>query len=100
HTRFSRDWSSDVCSSDLGSKLPGMRFPARPTSFPTKDEMAEYLERYAGRFQLPVRTATPVRRVVRENGGYVVTTDSETLTCANEIGRASCRGRARLEESG
>src|SRR5690606_41134820 len=23
HTRFSRDWSSDVCSSDLGSYQPG-----------------------------------------------------------------------------
>src|SRR5436309_9660063 len=23
HTRFSRDWSSDVCSSDLGARLPG-----------------------------------------------------------------------------
>src|SRR5690606_40387173 len=24
HTRFSRDWSSDVCSSDLGSHLVGI----------------------------------------------------------------------------
>src|SRR5207302_8034961 len=24
HTRFSRDWSSDVCSSDLSSALPGL----------------------------------------------------------------------------
>src|SRR5690606_39785280 len=26
HTRFSRDWSSDVCSSDLGSDKPDLRF--------------------------------------------------------------------------
>src|SRR5690606_40283188 len=25
HTRFSRDWSSDVCSSDLGDGLHGVR---------------------------------------------------------------------------
>src|SRR5690606_39736662 len=25
HTRFSRDWSLDVCSSDLGSLLPDLR---------------------------------------------------------------------------
>src|SRR5690606_40711159 len=25
HTRFSRDWSSDVCSSDLGGKLTHVR---------------------------------------------------------------------------
>ena len=34
--------------------LPGMPFPARSTSYPTKDEMADYLEAYAARFQLPV----------------------------------------------
>src|SRR5690606_40396499 len=31
HTRFSRDWSSDVCSSDLAKIQPGhqfMQFPA------------------------------------------------------------------------
>src|SRR5690606_40784306 len=26
HTRFSRDWSSDVCSSDLPSKIPRVSF--------------------------------------------------------------------------
>src|SRR5690606_39474401 len=26
HTRFSRDWSSDVCSSDLGIDLPFVEF--------------------------------------------------------------------------
>src|SRR5690606_27936595 len=26
HTRFSRDWSSDVCSSDLPSRVIGMHF--------------------------------------------------------------------------
>src|SRR6266511_2185978 len=25
HTRFSRDWSSDVCSSDLGAAMVGLR---------------------------------------------------------------------------
>src|SRR5690606_40279911 len=27
HTRFSRDWSSDVCSSDLGQALVQLRAP-------------------------------------------------------------------------
>jgi putative flavoprotein involved in K+ transport len=40
--------------------LPGMRFPAPPWSFPTKDELADYLEAYADRFQLPVRTGVRV----------------------------------------
>src|SRR5690606_35312308 len=31
HTRFSRDWSSDVCSSDLRLKWPSCRSPANVT---------------------------------------------------------------------
>jgi putative flavoprotein involved in K+ transport len=34
--------------------LDGMPFPAPPSSFPTKDQMADYLESYAARFDLPV----------------------------------------------
>jgi putative flavoprotein involved in K+ transport len=52
--------------------LPGMPFPAKPTTCPTKDEMADYLEAYAARFELPVRGATVVDAVARESGGYVV----------------------------
>ena len=35
--------------------LPGMPFPAPRTTYPTKDEMGDYLEAYATRFELPVR---------------------------------------------
>jgi putative flavoprotein involved in K+ transport len=37
--------------------LNGMKFPARGTDFPTKDDMAAYLQAYADRFDLPVRHA-------------------------------------------
>ncbi len=53
--------------------LPGMAFPAPADSFPTKDEMADYLEAYAARFELPVRTGVAVDRVARRGAGYVVT---------------------------
>ena len=36
--------------------LDGMPFPGPPHSFSTKDEVADYLETYAARFHLPVRT--------------------------------------------
>jgi putative flavoprotein involved in K+ transport len=52
--------------------LPGMRFPARGWSFPTKDEMAEFLEAYASRFGLPVRTGIRVDRISRAGDRYVV----------------------------
>ena len=35
--------------------LPGMPFPGERYALPTKDEVAQYLEAYAQRFQLPVR---------------------------------------------
>ncbi len=41
--------------------LDGMPFPAPRHSFPTKDEMASYLEAYAARFQLPVTPSTRVK---------------------------------------
>jgi putative flavoprotein involved in K+ transport len=53
--------------------IDGWRFPASPDSFPTKDEMADYLEAYAARFQLPVRTGMRVDRLAREGDRYLVT---------------------------
>ncbi len=52
--------------------LIGLPFPAPPFSFPTKDEMANYLESYARHFNLPVRTGVKVDRVSREGVRYVV----------------------------
>jgi len=36
--------------------LPGLAFPGDPHGFPTKDEVADYLETYAATMALPVRT--------------------------------------------
>jgi putative flavoprotein involved in K+ transport len=52
--------------------LIGMPFPAPPFSFPTKDQMADYLEAYAKRFDLPVRTNATVDRVSRDGARYLV----------------------------
>jgi len=52
------------------SGLDGMPFPAPPHSFPTKDEMGDYLEAYAHRFDLPVRTGVRVRALDRAQGPY------------------------------
>ncbi|HEX5070615.1 MAG TPA: FAD-dependent oxidoreductase [Vicinamibacterales bacterium] len=51
--------------------LDGLAFPAPPHHFPTKDEMADYLERYAAHFQLPVRTGVTVNRLWREGATYL-----------------------------
>ena len=52
--------------------LAGMPFPARPHEFPTKDEMADYLETYAQHFELPVRTGFKVNRLGRRGSRYLV----------------------------
>ena len=52
--------------------LTGWRFPAPALSFPTKDEMADYLEAYAARFDLPVRTGVKVDGLSREGDRFVV----------------------------
>ena len=52
--------------------LVGMKFPAAPFSFPTKDEMADYLEAYARQFQLPIRHGVRVERLTRSGDRYLI----------------------------
>jgi putative flavoprotein involved in K+ transport len=56
--------------------LPGMPFPGPPDRLPTKDEVADYLEAYAARMRLPVRTGIDVTRMGRgERTRFAVRTD-------------------------
>lgn len=48
--------------------LDGMKFPAPSGSFPTKDQMADYLAAYARRFALPVRSGMRVDHLSRAGG--------------------------------
>ena len=73
--------------------LPGMRFPAPSGSYPTKDEMADYLEAYAARFELPVRTGVRVTRLSREGERFVVATDGTTYECDNVVVASGTFGR-------
>jgi putative flavoprotein involved in K+ transport len=52
--------------------LIGLPFPAPAHSFPTKDQMADYLEAYATHFALPVRTGVRVDRLWRDGARYIV----------------------------
>src|SRR5215203_335466 len=55
------------------SGLAGLPFPGHPRTFPTKDEVANYLEEYATRFELPVHNGTRVDRLVRNGDGFTLT---------------------------
>ncbi len=57
--------------------LDGMPFPAPGHRFPTKDEMADYLEDYAARFALPVRTGVRVTRLTRRGDRYIVSAEGQ-----------------------
>ena len=65
--------------------LDGMPFPAPPDSFPSKDEMADYLEAYTARFALPVRTGVRVESISKSGGGYVVAAGDERFEAAHVV---------------
>ena len=53
--------------------LPGLPFPARGDAFPTKEEMADYLEAYAAHFRLPVQTGVTVDKLSKQGDCFAVT---------------------------
>lgn len=65
--------------------LPGMAFPAPAHSYPTGLEMGDYLESYAKRFELPVRSRTTVDALDRDGDGYVVTAGDRRLGADNVV---------------
>jgi putative flavoprotein involved in K+ transport len=65
--------------------LPGMPFPAPRTTYPTKDEMGDYLETYATRFELPVRSGAAVDTLTKENGSYVATVGNRRFEADNVV---------------
>ncbi len=56
------------------SSLPGMKLPGPRFGFPTKDEMGDYLERYANEFGMDIRTRVHVETLAKDGEAYVVTT--------------------------
>ena len=67
------------------SGLDGMPFPAPRNYFPTKDEMADYLEAYARHFRLPVRTGVHVQRLFKRGARYVVAAEGVEFEAAQVI---------------
>ena len=65
--------------------LPGMPFPAPSHHLPDKDEVADYLTRYAERFDLPVRLRTPVRSLTHDGDRFVLRSDDRTFEADNVV---------------
>jgi putative flavoprotein involved in K+ transport len=65
--------------------LDGMPFPAPADAFPTKDEMADYLEAYATRFALPVRNGVAVDRLSRRGNRYLVSAGDQQFDAEHVV---------------
>src|SRR5439155_12203243 len=86
HTRWPRDWSSDVCSSDLWS--PDLVLAPIPLPDRRRRVMTFYdeTETIGKRYRRQDEIGTP----------WCVTVDGQSLEDGTvKIGRASCRGRGR-----
>src|SRR5438067_9893029 len=73
HTRSKRDWSSDVCSSDLRLQRLGCSDRTAGTEAAARNRHVRAAQRERARPEEPARRARPARR--------------------RKIGRASCRER-------
>jgi putative flavoprotein involved in K+ transport len=79
------------------SSLPGMPFPAPPAHLADKDEVADYLERYAERFDLPMRLGTRASTLSWNGERYVVrTADQRTLESDSVIVATGAFQKARI----
>jgi len=65
--------------------LPGWRFPGPGWSYPTAQEAADYLEAYAERFELPVRSGWRVDRLARSGDGYVLESGERRLEASSVV---------------
>ncbi len=65
--------------------LPGMKFPAPRHSWPTTNEFADFLESYAERFELPVRTGVHVDRLSKSGDRYLVHAGEQRYEADNVV---------------
>ena len=63
------------------SALPGLLFPGEPDTYPTRDEVIAYLERYAESFELPIVLKGEVKKVEQaDDGRFRLDVDGRILT--------------------
>jgi putative flavoprotein involved in K+ transport len=78
--------------------LPGLAFPAKRGSYPTKDDMADYLKQYAQQFSLPIMLNAQVTGLDRASQGFEVTTSTEKLTARQVVVATGANPVARIPE--
>lgn len=87
-------WDSLRLYSPAGSDgLPGLPFPGPRWSYPTKDQVADYLAAYAERFELRVRPSTHVNRLEAANGRYQLHLGDDRIVAQNVVVATGTFGR-------
>ncbi len=67
-------------------RLPGMPYTGPdPEAFMPRDEVVDYVRRYAASFAAPVRLGTTVRRLAAPNGRFEAHTDDGTYPARNVV---------------
>lgn len=80
------------------NRLPGMPFPGFHWGFPSKNEMADYLESYARKFDLQVETGVRVERLTREGDRFVATSGDRQFEADNVVVAMSSWQRPRIPD--
>ncbi len=73
--------------------LPGLTFPGDPWSYPSKDDVADYLEAYALHFDLSIRMSTRVERLRQRAGRFVATLGDDEIESASVVVATGTFGR-------
>jgi putative flavoprotein involved in K+ transport len=76
-----------------------MPFPTPGRHFPTKDEMADYLEAYARQFRLPVRSGVRVTKLTKQDGLFRVVAGYHRFQADNVVVAMSSWQQPRVPEA-
>ncbi|MEK4029973.1 NAD(P)/FAD-dependent oxidoreductase [Pseudobacillus sp. FSL P4-0506] len=83
---WSKRYDSLVLFTPRGySSLPGLRMEGESQGFPSKDEVARYLNTYASVFDLPIQLNTEVEHVWKENNHFSIKTNREEFKATNVV---------------
>jgi putative flavoprotein involved in K+ transport len=65
--------------------LPGLTFPGDPDGYPTRDEVIEYLERYAERFKLPIALDNGVQSLSFTDERFILEVEDGSSIEADQV---------------
>jgi len=92
-----RRWDSlKLFTAAKHNNLPGTRFPGDPDHIPVKDEMADYLVRYAA--DLPMLLGAEVEQLVRDGDRYVASLADRQIVADHVVVATGPTGTPRIPD--